>query len=199
VQVYTSSKTFTVSGTELKFEDFIIPATTLSSWAPRKYKVYLGIWKQEPDYSSDEPYDFIGPIEINLASEYTAKDNVDIFDDVKILTADGVHGIGPIWTVDIKACFRAYAQLEENSWSWSLYADAYMIHNSELYRDTGKTALEFKINVYDPQGNSIHTGDWISTDTDDDGTFGDFSHRGGKTPSYHGQPQQNEDKPSHII
>lgn len=201
-QVFSTSKSITLAAETMEQISFKVQTETLTTLSPGRYSVYVGLWKPNPDYTTDQPYDRIGPIEIILASNYAANDAVLIFHDAKIATAGSIIR-GTFMLADVKACFRAYLQLQQNSWSWSFYADAYMTSekagNYELYKDTGKTELYFQVNAYDPQGNNLYSSGWISTDTDVDGIYGDFSHLGGSTPSVQSPAYPIGTMPEYIV
>ena len=170
-------KAQTVQGHQVGTPTFIIDLSTFAHIDPGAYELTISLWGENSDFQTDNPYDVLGPFRLIIASSCAGTKGLNVFRDVYVIPA-GVPGFR--WTVDIQACVRAYLHTSSAGWFWSLYADAYMIgSNGEEYRDTGKTPLEFKVNVYNPLGEQVYTGSWVSTDADGDHIYGDFSHLGG--------------------
>lgn len=174
-----------------------------SSLLPGKYNLWLGLWKPNPDYNTDKPYDFIGPIEIRIASNFGRKESVLLLEDVNVKCADCLLAD---WVMDIESDTNAYIHVIGTEWYWSFYTDPVMIGQyGDKYRDTGKTTLEFQLDVYDDENNLLsgpwyHIGGvlWYSTDTDGDDIYGDYSHKGGATININ-SPHSTATLPSKLI
>ncbi|MEW5868603.1 MAG: C39 family peptidase, partial [Chloroflexota bacterium] len=155
---------------------FTVPASQISNWPVGTYKVFLGLWKLNPNYQIDNPYMVIGPFEIRLATYDSYVTESPVYTGV---TLGGYTG-----TQNIISDYYSYLYDYGNgSWGWRFYADARLnIYPSydKGVGDTGTTSLEFRVQTTDLAGNVISAwSPWQSTDLDLDGTFGDASDNGG--------------------
>lgn len=202
VPLPNSARIVSVNGYNVLNVAMTIRSSTLRNLEPGAYYLYIGLWKPNPNYSSDKPYDVIGPVKIEIASGYDKK-VLEIFKEVRVTPAGGIRGI--CGKAEIKANVYSYSHVNSKGWSWTLYADAYMRWIKGLfmecreYKDTGLTPLEFKVNAYNPQGKQIYSSGWITTDTDGDNCYGDYSHLGGEVARVQSPIYSLTNMPDYII
>ena len=156
------------------------------------YELWIRLWKPSANHAIDQPCDEIGPIKFRVATNRTCERRMRVFENVTIACVDGGS-----WEVELLADFWAYlhkyniGEINEY-WSFSFYVDPGIWRNLPFpengedghcyFHDTGKIhPLEFRVDVYDDSepGSLLRSYDWMSTDTDEDGVFGDPSEYGG--------------------
>jgi hypothetical protein len=113
---------------------------------------------------------------------------IELFSDIGICQADPpVTTDCYLYHVDIETDFYVYfhrynVDTPSERWSFSFYADPHVSYGKQG-GDTGKVRLDFRVDVFrgsDP-ATLLLSSEWMSTDSDGDGVFGDRSYYGGKT------------------
>jgi len=128
-----------------------------------KYVLEISLWDQKSDFSS-KPIDAI-KIDLIVASNHALLHDVELFNV-------------------FKAYHMAYLHRYNDYWSFSFYAKIHQVYQKSGIPTTYiPKRLEFKLYVYDDKKSLIYEGDWVSTDTDNDGDFLDPSPIGGWYPS----------------
>jgi len=157
-----------------------VDSDTWQNWEDGSYEVYFNLWEQKPD-GDHSRRDEIGPLPLMVCSAHEHRTDIRLFSDVTLIDLNDNFWL---WDPkgDVLGHFRGHIRQYGDAWDWSFYMDARAVAGGQPYKDTGRSRLEFKVQV-EGGGKVLFSFDeceWISTDTDDDGFYGDLSGLGGR-------------------
>jgi hypothetical protein len=168
---------------------YAIPYEEWRTWKDGAYRVFVDLMTEDLSATHDTISTSFSICSYSFGQLEVGSSSVVLLSDAFLLSVGADQG--DLNTHD-KQCdvvgkFAGNVRIYDNGWDWSFGFDAWAIDTSagEKSDNTGKTELEFKVQVESSDGTVLFSFDdcaWTTSDTDGDGFYGDYSGRGGAVP-----------------